>query len=288
MTPNPPPSNELACLDLALGRGPQPPPRATLRVPASASGPLPAAILLHGFKGFRRWGFQPYLAEAIARAGMVSIAIDFSGNGIGDDPLALTRLDLFEANTLAAELADVGAALDLAQSRPEVDASRLALVGHSRGGAVALLAAARDRRVGAVATLAAVADWERRFPPGEWERAHRQGYAEVVNARTGQVLRIGSAHLAELRSPELDPRRAASRLAVPVLLVHGDADESVAVEEGRELARTLPDGAARLVEIAGAGHTFGAVHPFAGSTPALERGAAEITRFLLEVFAPAG
>lgn len=49
-------------------------------------------------------------------------------------------------------------------------------------------------------------------------------------------------------------QRAASRLTMPVLVLHGDEDEAVPVEKGRELAALIPN--ARYVEFKGAGHNY--------------------------------
>jgi alpha/beta superfamily hydrolase len=42
------------------------------------------------------------------------------------------------------------------------------------------------------------------------------------------------------------------------MVIHGSADESVKIEEGRALAEWLN---VPLIEIPGANHTFGGVHP---------------------------
>jgi len=54
---------------------------------------------------------------------------------------------------------------------------------------------------------------------------------------------------------------------VPWLILHGTADDAVPVAEAQALAEAAPE--ARLLLLDGAGHTFGAVHPFAGMTPDL-------------------
>lgn len=55
---------------------------------------------------------------------------------------------------------DLLAFLDVAvAATPEIDTTRIAVFGRSRGGSVALLAAARDRRLRAVCAWAAPADW---------------------------------------------------------------------------------------------------------------------------------
>jgi pimeloyl-ACP methyl ester carboxylesterase len=54
----------------------------------------------------------------------------------------------------------------------------------------------------------------------------------------------------------------------PWLIVHGDEDETVPVEEGRRLAAQA-GGEHELRVIPGASHTLGGRHPFAGPTPQL-------------------
>jgi len=113
------------------------------------AGPgAPLALVLHGFKGFRRWGFFPWLCERLRAGGVSALRLDFSHNGYGERDF--DRLDLFAIDTWTRhqeDLAAVAAALD---------GRSFAIFGHSRGGADALLFAAREPRVRAIATLAAL------------------------------------------------------------------------------------------------------------------------------------
>ncbi len=71
----------------------------------------------------------------------------------------------------------------------------------------------------------------------------------------------------------LDLHAAAARLEAPWLLVHGRADETVPFAEAETLLAAAK-GSARLHAIEGGGHTFGAIHLFAGPTPHLAEAAA--------------
>ena len=69
----------------------------------------------------------------------------------------------------------------------------------------------------------------------------------------------------EQEAQRLDVLAASERRSSPWLLVHGTEDETVPVDEARRLAERA-SGEASLLEVDGAGHTFGARHPFAGPT----------------------
>ena len=63
-------------------------------------------------------------------------------------------------------------------------------------------------------------------------------------------------------------------MAVPWLIVHGVEDESVSHKEADALRAASPLATTRLLAVEGAGHTFGAGHPWnpkAHDTPALRR-----------------
>ena len=101
-------------------------------------------------------------------------------------------------------------------------------------------------------------------------RAWRErGALDVANVRTGQVIPVGTALLDEIESddPSLDILGAARRLDVPWLVVHGTADESVPVTEGEMLARAAGRELATWLPVPGAGHTFGAAHPWKRPVP---------------------
>ncbi len=232
----------------------------------------PAIVISHGFKGFKDWGFFPHVGSVLAGGGYIAVSFNFAGSGIGPDLADFTDPERFERATLSGDLDDLGRVIAAVVSdalpgpRP---AGRLGLLGHSRGGAVSLLAAAADPRAACLVTWAAVAHFER------WDEAERRAWRErgtldVVNARTGQVFHLTTRLLDDIeanREGPLNIERAARALNVPHLVVHGDADESVPVAEGQAIASW---GRSELLVVPGAGHTFGAVHPFSGRTQHLD------------------
>jgi len=231
----------------------------------------PAVVVLHGFKGFKDWGMFPPLAERLARAGFSAVSLNVSGAGVDDEGL-FSYPERFGRNTFSAELGDLGRVIDaLAAGGLGVPApSSIGLLGHSRGGGVAILRAADDARVRALVTWAAIAT-VRRWSADVIESWRAIGRQDVVNARTGEVLPLYTEVLDDIdsRSAQLDIEAAAARVAAPWLIVHGTHDEAVPVAEAERLAGAQPR--AVLERIEGAGHTFGARHPWTGTTPELDR-----------------
>jgi uncharacterized protein len=231
----------------------------------------PAVLVLHGFKGFKDWGMFPPLSQRLAQAGFVAVSPNLSGSGV-DDAGNFSYAERFGHNTFSAELDDVRLILDeLTAGRLGVlPPSTVGIVGHSRGGGIAVLQAARDPRIRALVTWAAISHVIR-WPDPERRSWRAAGRIEIQNARTGQILPLYTDVLDDLErnASALDIESAAHEIAIPWLLIHGTEDESVRFAEAERLhART--SAGARLLPIPGAGHTFGAVHPWRASTPELD------------------
>ena len=77
--------------------------------------PRALVVIAHGFKGFKDWGFFPWLSQRLLSHHLVVCRFNMSRCGIGDDPESFDRLDLFEHDTFSIELADLHVALRHAQ-----------------------------------------------------------------------------------------------------------------------------------------------------------------------------
>jgi pimeloyl-ACP methyl ester carboxylesterase len=240
---------------------------------APTGQPQPVVVFVHGFKGFKDWGHFGLLARFFAEKGFVFIKLNLSHNGVvvggsGD----LEDLEAFGQNNFSIELDDLGQLIDALHTpgatplpAKALDLRRTYLLGHSRGGALVLLKAAEDPRVTAVATWAAVADLHPRWPAEVLAAWQRTGVHYVPNLRTGQQLPMYYQiaenfyqNRARLDLPALMPG-----LRQPVLLIHGDQDETVPLAAMQRLQAGQPT--AEVLVVPGAGHMFGGAHPWEGS-----------------------
>lgn len=232
--------------------------------------PRAAIIVCHGFKGFKRWGFFPYLSQRLADAGHDVYTLDFSRNGIGEDPEEFTRLDLFAGNTYSQELSDLQTLLSWVRAQPGGSGIPVGLLGHSRGAVPVMVAAREDDGIEAIVTWSGVGRLLR-VSDGQLDRWRKQGEMEFTNARTGQRMAMSYRFVEDVRehADRLDLAAAAREMRAAHLIVHGEADLAVPVEEA-ELLRAGRERGCRLEIVAGASHTFGVKHPFEGAGPHLQ------------------
>jgi alpha-beta hydrolase superfamily lysophospholipase len=247
-----------------------------------AEDPAGAVIVCHGFKGFARWAFFPYLSRTLAQNGLTAITFDFSGSGIGRDRESFTQPEAFEHNTFTRDLEDLELIEDHAR-RMKWITGKFGLLGHSRGGGMAILyAAAESSNVNSLVTWAAIS-YPMRWTTEDVAAWRRRGFTEITNSRTGDVMRLGTDLLEDVElhgKTKVNIESAAGKIKVPWLIVHGTADETVPSAEAERL-HSRAKGVSTLRLIEGAGHTFDAKHPLNEIPSSLEKVVGETTKFFL-------
>ncbi|PKA82999.1 alpha/beta hydrolase family protein [Ulvibacter sp. MAR_2010_11] len=223
----------------------------------------PVVIFCHGYKGFKDWGAWHLVAKAFAEAGFYFLKFNFSHNGgTVDQPIDFPDLEAFAQNNYSKEMSDLDKVLNFIVS--EIKPPSVYVIGHSRGGAIALLKAAEDARINKVVTWAGVSDFKVRFQEGSeafklWKQT---GRTYVENSRTHQQLPHDWQFYEDFMANEerLTIKRAAQNLTKPLLLVHGGEDGTVPVKEAELLHSWNPHSKLEIIE--GADHVFGASHPW--------------------------
>lgn len=234
--------------------------------------PKPVILFIHGFKGFKDWGHFNLLADTFAESDFVFVKLNLSHNGTTpEQPLDFADLEAFGNNNFSIELDDLGVLIDhlLAGEsdipEAEADFSRLSLIGHSRGGGLAILKAAEDLRVKAVASWAGIHDLNQRWPEEFIMEWRKKGVQHIYNSRTNQQMPLYYQLAQDYfdNKERLDIPTAVKSLQQPLLILHGTADETLPHQIAEEMKRWKPD--AELFIIKGANHTFGGNHPYENS-----------------------
>ena len=225
------------------------------------SDPKGIVIFCHGYKGYKDWGAWNLVAEEFAHKDFTFVKLNFSHNGgTLENPIDFPDLEAFGNNTYSKEVADLNSVI--AWSNKEFDAP-IYIIGHSRGGGVVTLVAGRNLNVSKVISWAAVADFKERFPVGEKLQEWKdKGVDYVLNGRTKQEMPHYYSFYEDFIKNEMNLTisKAAKRIRIPHLIVHGDKDEAVLVKDAYRLGSFNPK--AELEIILGANHTFGSKHPW--------------------------
>lgn len=247
-----------------------------------------AVIFVHGFKGFKDWGFGPYLANRFAEFGFFVITFNFSHNGIGEIENEFTELEKFSKNTFSREKSELNEILDaLKNDFFEINFNgKIGLVGHSRGGAISLLTASKRKDVDAVAIWASVSKLDR-YSKRQKEKWKKEGVFEVMNMRTRQVMSLDVALLEDIEknsSDLLNIESAVKNLNRPLLIVHGDQDLAVPISEAEQIYDWSDKSKTEFYKIFSTGHTFDCVHPFNGSNEKFEKVIDKTSNFFINKF----
>jgi pimeloyl-ACP methyl ester carboxylesterase len=234
-----------------------------LAVPDNFNGNL--IIFSHGYMGYKDWGCWNLVQKFFTDHGYGFCKYNVSHNGATiDQPIDFPDLESFSVNNYSQERKDLSCVIEYLQEYFST-LPNLFLIGHSRGGGIVLLAS-DDQRVKRICTWAAIADIAKRFPTGkELEVWKTQGTRYIVNSRTEQKMphKFSQYEDFDAHREELNIEAACNRSKIPTMVIHGDMDTSVGIEEGRQIAGWLKT---RLFEIEEANHTFGSSQPWTKPT----------------------
>ena len=230
-----------------------------LTIPSNFNGKL--IVFIHGYMGFKDWGCWNLVEKFYTDLGFGFSKFNMSHNGgTIESPIDFSDLDTFGENNYSKDVYDLQQVLNWIENQL-VDLPEIFLIGHSRGGGIALLTASDDR-IRKISTWAAICDIEKRFPEGTQLKVwNTQGKRFVVNSRTEQKMPNNYSQYENFieNKDALNIEKACLNSTKTTFVVHGDLDTSVELEEGKKIATWLKT---RLFEIEDAEHTFGATHPW--------------------------
>ncbi len=231
--------------------------------------PKPVVVFAHGFKGFKDWGHWSVIADHFANEGFIFLKFNFSHNGTTpENPTEFGDLEAFGQNNFTKELADFRLVLDWLKEHPgipksEINLDATSIIGHSRGGAIALLEAHRNPNVKQLITWASVQTldygWTSKQQLEKWKE---KGAYFILNGRTFQEMPMYYQMYEDFMAnkEELDVKHAAQNMNKPFLIIHGESDPAVPIQAAYQIKEWAES--AQLLLLAGADHVFGGKHPY--------------------------
>lgn len=232
--------------------------------------PAPVVLYAHGFNGFKDWGNMDMIAQRFAAAGFLFVKFNFSHNGTSLlSPEAFVNLEAFGNNNYSKQLFDLGKVIDWICNNegpfaPLMQTDQIYLIGHSMGGGISILKAAKDPRIKKLITWAAIS--ECKTPWGSWSiqkmtEWKNKGVVFYHNGRTNQQMPLYYQLYEDYvqHAADVDIVKAMASTIIPVLLCHGTADTSVSVDSAYLLRKAQPAAQLFLTE---SDHVFDRVHPW--------------------------
>ena len=231
----------------------------TLTKPKNARGPLPAVVTITGSGQQDRDELIPFaggirlfrqVADTLSRRGIAVLRLDDRGvgtSGGGGDVRNATSADF--AN-------DIRAAIAYLRARRDIDRSRIAVVGHSEGGAIAPMIASTDPKLKAMVVMAGPGE-----PAIEISMAQNKYIVDrdttLSPAKRDSILRAARAALAPDKQSNAwikawmayDPAPIARRVKAPTLILQGETDRQVPADQAQKLAALIREGGNRDVTV---------------------------------------
>ncbi len=205
-------------------------------IPPTTAANGGALVFIHGLNSNR--GMLLDQAAMLAGHGYGALLFDLRAHGQSEGE---------QTTWGVAEIGDVQAAVRFLAERPDVDATRIGLVGHSMGGAIAIQTAAVTPAVQLVIAESAYASFASNAPTltVSFARLH-DDLAPLVLWQAGRIAGVRPQHIQPLDDVAgLAPR--------PVLFIHGEADKTVDVSNSQRLYQRAGEPKA-LYLVPGAGH----------------------------------
>ena len=192
-------------------------------------------VLGHGVTGNKDRPFVVALGEGLAAANISALRFSFSGNGTSEGK--------FTDSTISKEVDDLGAVLD------HLKEYTVCYVGHSMGGAVGVLRASEDKRIQLLISLAGM--------------VHTKAFAQRefgdVTPDEGFMWDEPDCPLSQAYMDDLTQINTvidlSPQITIPWLLVHGDEDDVVPIEDSRDILAKA-NSQAQLITLEGANHVF--------------------------------
>ncbi|MCK4540579.1 alpha/beta fold hydrolase [Candidatus Parcubacteria bacterium] len=204
----------------------------------------PVIILCHGFTTSKDNFTNSNLERILNKSSISTFRFDFFGHGESEG--------LFEDITISEAVDDIVNAIKYLKSKSY---SKIGLVGSSFGGIASIMTASKTDDLFLLALKAPVSNYKERDIEikgenfiNDWkEKGHR-----IYVSGNGNKHKLNFTFCEDYDNN--NGYEAAKKIKIPTLIVHGDKDESVPIEQSRKIVALIQN--SELVEIKDGGHQF--------------------------------
>jgi uncharacterized protein len=204
----------------------------------------PIMILCHGFTRSKDTRTYPILEKLINEKNIATLRFDFFGHGESEGK--------FEDTTISEGVDDILRAIEYLKS---LGYSKIGLFGSSFGGTASIIASSKTSDLDILVLRSPISNYlERelsRSPAKQLEEWKKKGYKDYFDT-LGNKYKLNYTFFEDFSKN--DCYQAAKKIEIPTLIIHGDADISVPIEQSRKLVEILPNG--KLEIIPGATHYY--------------------------------
>jgi len=204
----------------------------------------PIIILAHGFASNKDRKSYLDFEKRFNEQGIAVFRFDFHGHGESEGK--------FKELTVSQAADDVLNAIQFIKTKGY---HKIVLVGCSFGGMASILAAAKSKDLIVLALkcpvsndlgkiTADISHW----PLQEWKE---KGFMYYIN-KTGEKLKLNYSFFED--AEKIKAYEEEAKIIIPTLIVHGDKDKNVPIEQSKKLVQTIKN--SKLEVIAGADHFF--------------------------------
>ena len=198
-------------------------------------------IICHGITGCKNHNFTPLLSNFLEKNNFSVLRFDFTGNGNSEG-------EINEGN-YSQELDDLGKVIDFVK---KLGYNKIGVIGHSMGGAVALLRTAIDKRINYLISIASTA-----YPNKMIERIYPHQKKELKER--GWILWWDHWKLEKSffdDTLKYDCTKYIKKIKKPLLIIHGDKDDTIPLQQAKDLYKNANE-PKYLEVIKEADHCFG-------------------------------
>lgn len=205
---------------------------------------IPIVILTHGFGSGKDRNTYTKLESILNKNGYATLRFDFFGHGESDGK--------FEEITVSKAVEDTKMAIKVVEGK---GFSQIVLLGTSFGGNASILTASSySVHLSALILRSAVSDYKslqgaKKTPEdiSEWKN---KGYIDITDE--WRTYRLNYSFFEDIS--QNDEYESAKKINIPTLIIHGDEDKTVPVEQSERLHQVISQ--SKLFIVHGAGHRY--------------------------------